>query len=183
MSSGGTHAGQRISAHSPPISLRCSFLGWLRSAIDTFWKILKAPGGVFIQNDLVTEDYVPPPRLHYFHHYAQSVIEKGALLSYSTDRMEIWHKPLKSAYRRSNKNKVHIERYILMEQTRISAFQAMVEELDLDETQGKGTGSDQSQSSDSGVKSSGTSGTAITDNFTHELDELYDEAVSHATIA
>ena len=157
-------------------------LGWLRSTIDTFWKILKVPGGVFIQNDLVTEDYVPPPRLHYFHHYAQSVMEKGALPSYSTDRTEIWHKPLKSAYRRSNKNKVHIERYILMEQTRISAFQAMVEELDLDETQGKGTGSDQSQLIDSGVKSSGTSGAAITDNFTHELDELYDKAVSHATI-
>ena len=74
-------------------------LNWLQSAIDTFWKILKAPGGVFVQNGLVAENYhVPQQRLHYFHHYTQSVIEKGALPSYSTDRTEIWHKPLKAAY-------------------------------------------------------------------------------------
>jgi len=168
-------------------------LNWLRSAIDTFWKILKAPGGVFVQNGLVAENYhVPQQRLHYFHHYAQSVMEKGALPSYSTDRTEIWHKPLKAAYRRSNKNKVHAERYILMEQTRLSAFQAMVEDLELEEAQGEGTEYDQSRSTDSGVptdsrvissESTETCGAAITENPTEELDELYDRALSQATIA
>ena len=46
----------------------------------------------------VIPDY-EPQYLHYVRHYADSVRSKGSLSSYSPDRMEIWHKPLKDVYK------------------------------------------------------------------------------------
>src|SRR6202035_969532 len=79
-------------------------LQWLESARETFFKILRDPDGPFVQEELIPNggDY-EPQRLHYFRHYHTAIREWGAMLSYSTDRTEIWHKPLKKAYQRSNK--------------------------------------------------------------------------------
>jgi hypothetical protein len=66
------------------------------------------------------------------------VKEKGALPSYSTDRTEIHHKSLKSAYRRSNKGPDAI-RTILREQARLAAFQNMTDTFDFEDDSG-GTG-------------------------------------------
>ena len=98
-------------------------LEWLNSAIQTFWKILKNPQGLFMKYGLMNDDFMIQ-RLHYLFHYATSIREKEALPSYSTDRTEIYHKPLKGAYRRSNKGQNAI-RTILREQARITAFQTM----------------------------------------------------------
>ena len=78
-------------------------LEWLRSAVLTFWKMLIAPNGPWVRTGLVTSDFLPWQRLHYFSNYAELVIEKGALPSYSTDRTEIYHKPFKVAWQMSNK--------------------------------------------------------------------------------
>ena len=108
-------------------------LGWLESAISTFWKILKAPGGPFSTNELIDDDWQTAQKLHYFWHYANTVREKGALPSYSTDRTEIWHKPLNSAFRRSNKG-TDVYRFILTEQTRLAAFHSMVDGMEYDDS-------------------------------------------------
>jgi hypothetical protein len=107
-------------------------LGWLVSAISTFWKILKAPNGSFITNELIDADWQIAQKLHYMWHYAEAVREKGALPSYSTDRTEIWHKPLNSAFRRSNKGS-DVYRFILTEQTRLAAFHSMVDDMEFEE--------------------------------------------------
>jgi len=72
-------------------------LGYLEDAIDVFFTNLHDPNGIFIKNDRIAPDY-EPPKLHYFRHDVESVRGKGSLPSYSTDRTEIWHKPLKRAY-------------------------------------------------------------------------------------
>ena len=100
-------------------------LEWLRSAVLTFWKMLTAPTGPWVTKGLVTSDFLPWQRLHYFSHYAESVIEKGALPSYSTDRTEIHHKPFKVAWQLSNKNG-KAETIVLKEVVRLTAFQDMV---------------------------------------------------------
>ena len=70
-----------------------------------------------------------PQCIHYFRHYADSVQEKGALPSYSTDHMEIWHKWFKEAWSRSGKGVGSIG-FVLNEQTTLASFQDMVEKFD-----------------------------------------------------
>ena len=72
-------------------------LEWLKDSIKTFFQCLRNPTGPFIKHNLVQPDY-EPQRLHYFHHYIDTVIAKGALPSYSTDRTEIYHKAYKNAF-------------------------------------------------------------------------------------
>ena len=105
-------------------------LGWLESEISTFWKILKAP---FITNRLIDHKWQTTQKVHYFWHYADSVREKGAFPSYRTDRTEIWHKPLNSAFRRSNKGS-DVYHFILTEQTRLAVFHSMVDDMEYDDS-------------------------------------------------
>jgi len=142
-------------------------LGWLESAISVFWSILKRPTGGFIKAGLITNEF-DVQRLHYFMHYAESVREKGSLTSYSTDRTEIWHKPIKSAFRRSNKGKDSM-RFILKEQSVLSAFQSRLGMLDLDESQTNGTDSNGGNSN--GVDANGAE---------KELEELSDKEDSNS---
>src|SRR5437762_507257 len=69
----------------------------LKDSIKTFFQCLQNPIGPFIKHNLVQPDY-EPQRLHYFYHYIDTVIAKGALPSYSTDRTEIYHKAYKNAF-------------------------------------------------------------------------------------
>jgi len=94
-------------------------LQWLDSAIETFFKQLRAPGGIFVRKNIVTPDY-EPPRLHYLFHYVRAVIMKGALPSFSTDRTEIWHKGPKSLY--SDSGKHHWMPFVLKGMTVAEAF-------------------------------------------------------------
>ena len=73
----------------------------------------------------MTSDFLPWQLLHYFSHYVESVIEKGALLFYSTDRTEIHHKPFKVAWQMSNKNS-KAETIVLKEVVHLTAFQDMM---------------------------------------------------------
>ena len=100
-------------------------LAWLDDAVITFSNHLRASAGPFARTMYNSGD-CEPQRLHYFRHYAQSVREKGALPSYSTDRTEIWHKWLKESWERSNKGEDSME-YILREHTRRNAFQEMLD--------------------------------------------------------
>jgi hypothetical protein len=101
-------------------------LQWLESAISTLFRDLKHLGGDFVRHDIVHVDYRLPQKAHYFYHYVETVRAKGALPSYSTDRTEIFHKPLRSAYSRSNKKGDEAIQFILKENTIHSAFQSMV---------------------------------------------------------
>ena len=100
-------------------------LAWLEDAVITFSNHLRAPAGPFART-MYNHSDCEPQRLHYFRHYAQSVREKGALPSYSTDRTEIWHKWLKESWERSNKGEDSME-YVLREHTRRNAFQEMLD--------------------------------------------------------
>jgi len=100
-------------------------LEYLRDAIDVFFRNLRNPRGIFVQYELITPDY-EPQKFHYLRHYPESVRSKGSLTSYSTDRTEIWHKPLKRAYQRSNKKEEEANRFILREQASLAAFQSMI---------------------------------------------------------
>ena len=60
-----------------------------------------------------------------FRHYSSEVREKGALTTFSTDRTEIWHKILKAAYSRSNRNDTFNE-FIVRYVSRITAFRLKV---------------------------------------------------------
>src|SRR5947199_1840755 len=73
----------------------------------------------------MTSDFLPWQLLHYFSHYVESVIEKGALPFYSTDRTEIHHKPFKVAWQMSNKNG-KAETIVLKKVVRLTAFQDIV---------------------------------------------------------
>ena len=108
-------------------------LQWMESAINTLFRDLRRPGGDFVRHDIVTTDYRLPQKAHYFYHYVETVRAKGALPSYSTDRTEIFHKPLRSAYSRSNKNGDEAIQFILKENTIHSAFQSMIDQFDLPE--------------------------------------------------
>jgi hypothetical protein len=103
-------------------------LGHMNSAIATFWEILKDPNRAFIRQKLVNPDWAPQ-RLHYMSHYAQSVRQKGALPTYSTDRTEPTHKLLKYFYRMSNKGESHIK-YILTQEARHSGLRARITDYD-----------------------------------------------------
>jgi hypothetical protein len=78
-------------------------------------------------------DYRLPQKAHYLYHYVETVRDKGALPSYSTDRTEIFHKPLRSAFSRSNKNGDEAIQFILKENTIHSAFQSMIDQFKLPE--------------------------------------------------
>src|SRR5579859_4223108 len=65
-----------------------TLLDWLRSTVVMFWKILTDPQGPWVKRGLLTSEFLPWQQLHYFVHYVDSVIEKGALSSYSTNRTE-----------------------------------------------------------------------------------------------
>lgn len=103
-------------------------LEYLGDAIETFFTNLHHPDGIFVRTELITPDY-EPQKLHYFRHYVESVRSKGSLPSYSTDRTEIWHKPLKRAYQRSNKKEDDAMRFILRDHATLSAFQNMIYEF------------------------------------------------------
>src|SRR3984885_9767886 len=116
-------------------------LQWMESAINTLFRDLRRPGGDFVRHDIVTTDYRLPQKAHYFYHYVETVRAKGALPSYSTDRTEIFHKPLRSAYSRSNKNGDEAIQFILKENTIPSAFQSMIDQFDLPEVAEDGANS------------------------------------------
>jgi hypothetical protein len=105
-------------------------LGWLESATEAFFKILYNPTGPFIKGELVVPNYAPQ-RLHYLRHYSESVREKGSLPSYSTQLTEIHHKPLKQAYRRSNKRPDDIMKFILHDMSIKDAFSHMIKKVSL----------------------------------------------------
>ena len=115
-------------------------LAWLEDAVITFSNHLRAPAGPFARTMYNSGD-CEPQRLHYFRHYAQSVREKGALPSYSTDRTEIWHKWLKESWERSNKGEDSME-YILREHTRRNAFQEMLDTFATGDRESNNTNSD-----------------------------------------
>jgi Plavaka transposase len=105
-------------------------LGWLQSAVDTFWKLLRDPNGPFLGHGQITEHWAPS-KLHMFRHYASEAKEKGALTTISTDRTEIWHKVLKAGYVRSNRSDKCNE-FIVKYVSRITAFRVKVSNLDLE---------------------------------------------------
>jgi hypothetical protein len=98
-------------------------LEWLESAVITFSDHLREPKGPFARYMRDNGDF-EVQRIHYFRHYADTVREKGALSSYSTDRTEIWHKWLKTAWFRSNHGADALE-FVLREHTQRCAFQEM----------------------------------------------------------
>jgi hypothetical protein len=103
-------------------------LAWLDSAVQAFFKNLYNPSGPFVQFDLVEPDYAPQ-RLHYFLHYSECVREKGSLPSYSTQMTEIHHKPIKQAYRRSNKRPDDILKFVLEDMSIQDAFATMIDSV------------------------------------------------------
>jgi len=127
-------------------------LDWLRSAVVMFWKILTDPQGPWVKRGLLTPEFLPWQRLHYFSHYTDSVIQKGTLLSYSTDRTEIHHKPFKVAWQMSNKNGL-AETIVLKDVIRLTAFQDMVGMIEAYED--RDDAADKSESPESMDSSSG----------------------------
>ena len=87
--------------------------------------MLTASNGPWVKIELVTSDFLPWQRLHYFLHYTESVIKKEALPFYSTDQTEIHHKPFKVAWQMSNKNS-KAETIVLKEVIHLTAFQDMM---------------------------------------------------------
>jgi hypothetical protein len=142
-------------------------LEYLRDAIDVFFFNLRRPDGDFIRMDLITPEY-EPQKMHYLRHYPESVRNKGSLPSYSTDRTEIWHKPLKSAYQRSNKKEEDAVRFILKEQAALSAFQGMIydntEKIDGDDGDG-GDGGGTGTNGGNGHDDSDGEGAVTLDDF------------------
>jgi len=104
---------------------------WLESAVESFSSKLRDPAGPFVKEELIANggDY-EPQRLHYFRHYAHAIREWGAMLSFSTDRTEIWHKPLKAAYARTNKVEATATKQILLQYTTLTSFQNMIDNFD-----------------------------------------------------
>ena len=98
-----------------------TLLEWLQSTVLIFWKMLTAPNSTWVKTELVTSHFLPWQRLHYFSHYVESVIKKGALPFYSTDWTEIHHKPFKVAWQMSNKNS-KAETIVLKEVVHLTAF-------------------------------------------------------------
>jgi hypothetical protein len=101
-------------------------LQWMESAVTTLFCNLTRPTGIFVAKEIIPLEYILPQKLHYFLHYPDTVREKGALPSYSTDRTEIFHKPLRNAYQRSNKNGEDAIKFILKDNSILSAFQSMI---------------------------------------------------------
>lgn len=117
-------------------------LQWMESAITTLFRNLTRPTGTFVTEEIIPLDYILPQKLHYLLHYAQTVREKGALPSYSTDRTEIFHKPLRNAYRRSNKNGEDAIKFILKDNSILSAFQSMIYRFEAEDAVAKTGDSD-----------------------------------------
>jgi hypothetical protein len=103
-------------------------LEWLDSAVTSFFNILHDPNGPFVKHKLVSPHYFPQ-RIHYFSHYAESVRERGSLPSFSTQMTEIHHKPLKQAYRRSNKRPQDSIKYMLDDISQKAAFSKMIDRV------------------------------------------------------
>jgi hypothetical protein len=59
-------------------------MGYLNSAIDTLWSVLKDPERLFVKLGLIPSQEYAPPRLHYLSHYVQSIQQFGVLPGYST---------------------------------------------------------------------------------------------------
>ncbi len=66
-----------------------------------------------------------------FRHYASEVREKGALTTISTDRTEIWHKVLKAADTKRNRNN-NCSKFIVRYISCITAFRVKMSNLDLE---------------------------------------------------
>jgi len=103
-------------------------LAWLENAVDQFFEQLKSANGPFIKHGLVSPES-ETQKIHYQRHYANTVHEKGALPSSSTDRTEPLHKLLKNAWRRSNKGKDSID-FVLKEHMTLAAFQSHIDNFD-----------------------------------------------------
>ena len=54
-------------------------------------------------HDILNEGHFNFPKLHLLSHYGLQITQFGSLVQYSTDITEALHKPLKDAYRRSNR--------------------------------------------------------------------------------
>jgi hypothetical protein len=103
-------------------------MGYLNSAIDTLWSVLKDPERLFVKLGLIPSQEYAPLRLHYLSHYVQSIRQFGILSGYSTQGTEIWHKPLKVAYGKSNKS-TDCYPFILTFIARVTAFASKVSDL------------------------------------------------------
>ena len=103
-------------------------LAWLENTVDQFFEQLKSANGPFIKHGLVSYES-ETQKIHYQRHYANTVREKGALPSSSTDRTEPLHKLLKNAWRRSNKGKDSID-FVLKEHMTLAAFQSHIDNFD-----------------------------------------------------
>jgi hypothetical protein len=101
-----------------------SLLQWMKSAIEIFFKILRDPDGPFAQQELIYNggDH-EPQRLHYFHHYHTAIREWGGY-AFNTAPIELRYDTnlSKKVYQRSNKQTDEYIKFILKEQTTLSAF-------------------------------------------------------------
>ena len=102
-------------------------LDMLDSAIYEFWKTLHDPMGTFSQQKIVPK-YWLCPKLHYFQHYREWVLQNGALPFCSMDHTETWHKPLKAAFRASGKGP-QVDQFILREEGRNLAWSIWEDDL------------------------------------------------------
>ena len=81
-------------------------LQYLRDAIEVSFRNLCSPRSIFLQNNVITTDY-ESQKLHYFRYYVEAVHSKGSFTSYSANRLEILHKPLKRAGLAPSRLRVH----------------------------------------------------------------------------
>jgi hypothetical protein len=112
-------------------------LQWMESVITTLFCNLTRPTGIFVAKEIIPPDYILPQKLHYFLHYPDMVREKGTLPSYSTDRTEIFYKPLRNAYQRSNKNEEDAIKFILKDNSILPAFQSMIYRFEAEDAAAK----------------------------------------------
>jgi hypothetical protein len=132
-------------------------LEWLADSVEKFFECLTGPDSIFIKSGVVQKNS-HQQKMHYMRHYDESVRSKGALPAYSTDRTEIWHKPLKNAYKRSNKLPSDAYKFILKEYSTLAAFQRMINNFDPDSsTEGgtAGTGEDSEKGQEVGEEAEG----------------------------
>jgi Plavaka transposase len=74
----------------------------MRTSLDAFWNTLLKRDSLFRKHAVVSTGWYTP-KLHYLRHYADFIRQMGSLVHYSTDRTEAWHRPIKDAYRASNR--------------------------------------------------------------------------------
>jgi len=97
-----------------------STLKLLDEALNKFWGCLRDEDGCYITYDILPQGW-HCPKLHYLRHYTDWIRQHGTLPYSSTDRTELWHKPLEKAYRASNKGPQATE-FILHDEARSLAW-------------------------------------------------------------